>query len=462
MSFKKSYLLPIDDYDHLVFKNRATKNKNVRRNNMRKLQKVNLPMAKVSRRLFLSNASKRRMTHSKKRHVVNILPDTNVNSMAAEINSIKKNFLPEEQRTVQSMLNIFLRNRKAISWDPQNFEIILNERRYPGSNLIDILTYLVRNRPRKKKKKSKVFYMSANYQNQDSPIYGIPQNLPEFLTQLQEITPGLSADSTVNSIFQAYNLDRKKLDEAKRVLNFRQNQENEKLQKEHEYLDKKRRRLEDNAEKLKEGLDLMRQQEVRKELEKEMNSRRYHYDPYNYLHGEKNDMVLEKRVRDIVSNVHMEPTWERHHIALAKKYASGKIDLDTYNARSASLRKAISDKLKRDRAKLEEKARSPERGRVLEKDDIVLVKTDEPEADEAISLAKAMGDEDEKTVAEQAAEAQTKTIDEPTVRQQINLRSRGVERKTPTKKKRARTKSVINRGIEPPISVETFYGEDSL
>ena len=74
---------------------------------------------------------------------------------------ILKFFRPNEKPFICKLLKFLRMNRDVITWDDDTLQVNINGRDYPGSSIVDILSYLM------DKNSNDLFYMTGNYDTKD-------------------------------------------------------------------------------------------------------------------------------------------------------------------------------------------------------------------------------------------------------------------------------------------------------
>ena len=72
-------------------------------------------------------------------------------------------------------------NSSIISWDNDSHKHIINGKHYAGLNIIDILTYLT------SKHNHDRFYVSTDYSDRSSKLYGLPDKTLDFINAINSI-----------------------------------------------------------------------------------------------------------------------------------------------------------------------------------------------------------------------------------------------------------------------------------
>ena len=91
-------------------------------------------------------------------------------------------------------------NGDVITWDNDTLEVNINGRDYPGSSIVDILSYLA------DKNSNDLFYTTGNYDTTDRLMLGMPQNTIEVVKALNYLIPSGGYDD----LFRKLGFDMKK------------------------------------------------------------------------------------------------------------------------------------------------------------------------------------------------------------------------------------------------------------
>ena len=110
---------------------------------------------------------------------------------------ILKFFRPNEKPFIYKLLKFLRMNGDVITWDDDTLEVNINGQDYPGSSIVDILTYLV------DKNSNDLFYTTGDYDTTDRLMLGMPQNTIEVVKALNYLIP-------YDDLFQKLGFDMKK------------------------------------------------------------------------------------------------------------------------------------------------------------------------------------------------------------------------------------------------------------
>ena len=91
-------------------------------------------------------------------------------------------------------------NGDVITWDDDTLEVNINGQDYPGSSIVDILSYLA------DKNSNDLFYTTGDYDTTDRLMLGMPQNTIEVVKALNYLIPSGGYDD----LFQRLGFDMKK------------------------------------------------------------------------------------------------------------------------------------------------------------------------------------------------------------------------------------------------------------
>ena len=87
---------------------------------------------------------------------------------------ILKFFRPNEKPSIYKLLKFLRMKRDVITWDDDTLEVNINGQDYPGSSIVDILSYLM------DKNSNDLFYMTGDYDTTDRLVLGMAQNTIEL------------------------------------------------------------------------------------------------------------------------------------------------------------------------------------------------------------------------------------------------------------------------------------------
>ena len=113
---------------------------------------------------------------------------------------ILKFFRPNEKPFIYRLLKFLRMNGDVITWDDDTLEVNINGQDYPGSSIVDILSYLA------DKNSNDLFYTTGDYDTTDRLMLGMPQNTIEVVKALNYLIPSGGYDD----LFQRLGFDMKK------------------------------------------------------------------------------------------------------------------------------------------------------------------------------------------------------------------------------------------------------------
>ena len=93
-------------------------------------------------------------------------------------------------------------NGDVNTWDDDTLEVNINGQDYPGSSIVNILSYVMN------KNSNDLFYMTGDYDTTDRLMLGMPQNTIEVVKALNYLIPSGGYDD----LFQNLGFDMKKVD----------------------------------------------------------------------------------------------------------------------------------------------------------------------------------------------------------------------------------------------------------
>ena len=109
-------------------------------------------------------------------------------------------FRPNEKPFIYILLKFLRMNGDVITWDDDTLEVNINGQDYPGSSIVDILSYLAH------KNSNDLFYTTGDYDTTDRLMLGMPQNTIEVVKALNYLIPSGGYDD----LFQKLGFDMKK------------------------------------------------------------------------------------------------------------------------------------------------------------------------------------------------------------------------------------------------------------
>ena len=162
-------------------------------------QKQNLPtIRKHSIRYVLNERGKECRKKS------NLMKNAKILKGIQADEEILKFFRPNEKPFIglYKLLKFLRINGDVITWDDDTLEVNINGRDYPGSSIVDILSYLT------DKNSNDLFYMTGDYDTTDRLMLGMPQNTIEVVKALNHLIPSGGYDN----LFRKLGFDMKKAD----------------------------------------------------------------------------------------------------------------------------------------------------------------------------------------------------------------------------------------------------------
>ena len=204
MVFKKSILISNDIWEKVKSNNNnfsSIKKKKkaspppIKKPKLQEEEKQNLPtIPKHSIRYELNERAKE---HRKKS---NLMKNAKILKGIQADEEILKFFRPNENPFINKLLKFLRMNGDVITWDDDTLEVNINGRDYPGSSIVDILSYLM------DKNSNDLFYTTGDYDTTDTLMLGMPQNTIEVVKALNYLIPSGRYDD----LFQKLGFDMKK------------------------------------------------------------------------------------------------------------------------------------------------------------------------------------------------------------------------------------------------------------
>ena len=204
MVFKKSILISNDIWEKVKSNNNFSSIKKKKKKSspppitkpkLQEEQKQKLPtIPKHSIRYELNEKGKRMQEKS------NLMKNAKILKGIQADEEILKFFRPNEKPFIYKLLKFLRMNGGVITWDDDTLEVNINGRDYPGSSIVDILTYLM------DKNSNDLFYMTGDYDTTDRLMLGMPKNTIEVVKALNYLIPS----GGYNDLFQKLGFDMKK------------------------------------------------------------------------------------------------------------------------------------------------------------------------------------------------------------------------------------------------------------
>ena len=102
---------------------------------------------------------------------------------------ILKFFRPNEKPFTYKLLKFLRMNRDVNTWDDNTLEVNINGQDYPGSSIVDILSYFM------DKNSNDLFYTTGDYDTTDRLMLGMPLNTIEVVKALNYLIPSGGYDN---------------------------------------------------------------------------------------------------------------------------------------------------------------------------------------------------------------------------------------------------------------------------
>ena len=206
MAFKKSILISNDiwekvksnnnNFSSIKKKKKKSSSPPIKKPKLQEEQKQKLlTILKHSIRYELNERAKERRKKSNLMKNAKIL----AKGIRADV-EILKFFRPNEKPFIYKLLKFLRMNGDVITWDDDTLEVNINGRDYPGSSIVDILSYLV------DKNSNDLFYTTGDYDTTDRLMLGMPQNTIEVVKALNYLIPSGGYDD----LFRKLGFDMKK------------------------------------------------------------------------------------------------------------------------------------------------------------------------------------------------------------------------------------------------------------
>ena len=190
MVFKKSMLISNDIWEKVksnnnnfssIKKNNKKKKSSppsIKKPKLQEEQKQKLPtIRKHSIRYALNERVKECRKKSNLKKNVKILKGIQVDE------EILKLFRPNEKPFIYKLLKFLKMDRDVITWNDDTLEVNINGQDYPGSNIVDIPSYLT------DKNSNDLFSLTGDYDTTDRLMLGVPQNTIEVVKALNYLIP---------------------------------------------------------------------------------------------------------------------------------------------------------------------------------------------------------------------------------------------------------------------------------
>ena len=208
MAFKKSILISNDIWEKVKSNNNnfssIKKKKKKKKSSSPPIKKPKLQEEQKQKLLTIPKHSiryelnERAKEHRKKSNLMKNAKILGKGIRADE--EILKFFRPNEKPFIYKLLKFLRMNGDVITWDDDTLEVNINGRDYPGSSIVDILSYLA------DKNSNDLFYTTGDYDTTDRLMLGMPQNTIEVVKALNYLIPSGGYDD----LFRKLGFDMKK------------------------------------------------------------------------------------------------------------------------------------------------------------------------------------------------------------------------------------------------------------
>ena len=204
MVFKKSILISNDIWEQV-------KSNNNKFSSIKKKKKSSPPPIKtpVTRRTkaktsnYTKNSIRYELNERAKecRKKSNIMKNAKILAKGIQADEeILKFFRPNEKPFIYKLLKFLRMNGDVITWDDDTLEVNINGRDYPGSSIVDILSYLM------DKNSNDLFHTTGGYDTTDRLMLGMPQNTIGVVKAVNYLIPSGGYDD----LFKKLGFDMKK------------------------------------------------------------------------------------------------------------------------------------------------------------------------------------------------------------------------------------------------------------
>ena len=192
MAFKKSILISNDIWEKLKSNNNnnnfsSIKKKKKKKSSAPPIKKPKLQEEQKQKLLTIPKHSIRYELNERakeRRKKSNIMKNAKILAKGIRADEeILKFFSPNEKPFIYKLLKFLRMNGDVITWDDDTLEVNINGRDYPGSSIVDILSYLA------DKNSNDLFYTTGDYDTADRLMLGMPQNTIEVVKALNYLIP---------------------------------------------------------------------------------------------------------------------------------------------------------------------------------------------------------------------------------------------------------------------------------
>lgn len=272
MPFIKSFLIPQSEFEKLIVGGKETKRKDIKnfphpvKKNKTQNPKDHKQKSSTIFSLYKLARDRKRKQAENRNLSVSLsgqqTPQQRPLTDDLKIQAFKEYFHFIDQPKINRLLYHLKKKNDFITWDTGNLELIINGKRYSGSNLLDILTFLMSDQTKPS------FFSSAKYDNPGSKNYGVPQNTLDFIEALEKLLPFKS--NNLAGLFSVFGFNRntvKKMEEQADEVGEVRDMERAKLAREaalRELVEKRK-----DKEKMERSLQLISQEENAKKLKKQ-------------------------------------------------------------------------------------------------------------------------------------------------------------------------------------------------
>ena len=199
MVFKKSILISNDIWEKVKSNNNNFSS--IKKKKKSSPPPIKKPKLQEEQKQKLSTIPKHSNERAKERRKKsNLMKSAKILKGIQADEEILKFFRPNEKPFIYKLLKFLRMNGDVITWDDDTLEVKINGQDYPGSSIVDILSYLT------DKNSNDLFYMTGDYDTTDRYMLGMPQNTIEVVKALNYLIPSGGYDD----LFQKLGFDMKK------------------------------------------------------------------------------------------------------------------------------------------------------------------------------------------------------------------------------------------------------------
>ena len=206
MAFKKSILISNDIWEKVKsnYNNFSSIKKKKKKSSSPPIKKPKLQEDQKQKLLTIPKHSIRYELNGRareRRKKSNLMKNGKISAKGIRADEEILNFFrPNEKPFIYRLLKFLRMNGDVITWDDDTLEVNINGQDYPGSSIVDILSYLV------DKNSNDLFYTTGDYDTTDRLMLGMPQNTIEVVKALNYLIPSGGYDD----LFQKLGFDMKK------------------------------------------------------------------------------------------------------------------------------------------------------------------------------------------------------------------------------------------------------------